>query len=85
MGNDIYYEQFQSNPQKPPPFRAYRMNGAVTIHEHDEISARMDEEMRTGHPMVFKARREQLAAVWFAVEEMYDQTPGIDSATKRIG
>jgi len=45
----------------------------------------MDEEMRTGHPMVFKARREQLAAVWFAVEEMYDQTPGIDTAGKRIG
>ena len=61
------------------------MNGTVTIHENDEISARMDEEMRTGHPMVFKAGREQLAAVSFAVEEMYDQTPGIETAGKRIG
>ena len=61
------------------------MNGTVTILENDEISARMDEEMRTGHPMQFKAGREQLAAVSFAVEEMYDQTPGIDTAGKRIG
>ena len=61
------------------------MNGTVIIHENDEVSARMDEEMRTGHPMQFKARREQLAAVWFSVEEIYDQTPGIEMAGKRIG
>jgi len=60
------------------------MNGTVTIHENDEVSARMDEEMRR-HPMQFKAKREQLAAVWFSVEEIYDQTPGIESAGKRIG
>jgi len=61
------------------------MNGTVTIHENDEVSARMDEEMRTGHPMQFKAKREQLAAVWFSVEEIYDQTPGVESAGKRFG
>jgi hypothetical protein len=44
----------------------------------------MNEEMRR-HPMQFKARRKQLAAVWFSVEEIYDQTPGLDTAGKRIG
>jgi len=61
------------------------MNGKVTIHENDEVSAQLDEAMRTGHPMVFKAKREQLAAVWFSVEEIFDQTPGIGTAGKRIG
>ncbi|HET6581708.1 MAG TPA: hypothetical protein VFG36_07495 [Methanoregula sp.] len=51
----------------------------------DEESARLDEAMRTGHPREFKARREQLAAVWFSVEEIYDQMPGIGSAGKRVG
>ena len=44
----------------------------------------MDEAMRTWHPMEFKARREQLAAVWFSVEEIYDQTAGIGMAGKRV-
>ena len=86
------YENLKHHPRasicagkRTPPFSAYRMNGKVTIHENDEVSARLDEAMRTGHPMVFKARREQLAAVWFTVEEIYDQTPGIETAGKRIG
>jgi predicted pyridoxine 5'-phosphate oxidase superfamily flavin-nucleotide-binding protein len=85
------YENLRHNPRvsiciwkRTPPFSAWKMNGTVTIHEHDEVSARMDEEMRTGHPMQFKAIREQLAAVSFAVEEIYDQTPGIETAGKRI-
>jgi predicted pyridoxine 5'-phosphate oxidase superfamily flavin-nucleotide-binding protein len=85
------YENLKNNPhasiciwQRTPPFRAYRMNGTVTIHENDEVSARLDEAMRTGHPMVFKASREQLAAVWFSVEEIYDQTPGVETAGKKI-
>ena len=68
------YENLKNNPrasiyiwQRTPPFKAYRMNGTVTIHENDEVSARLDEAMRTGHPMVFKAKREQLAAVWLKV------------------
>jgi len=86
------YENLKHNPrasncvwQRTPPFKAWKMNGKVTIHENDEVSARMDEAMRTGHPMVFKAKREQLAAVWFSVEEIFDQTPGIGTAGKRIG
>jgi hypothetical protein len=38
------------------------MNGRVTIHENDEVSTRLDEATRTGHPMGFNAKREQLAA-----------------------
>ena len=85
------YENLKNNPrasicvwQRTPPFKAWKMNGTVTIHENDEVSARMDEAMRTGHPMQFKARKEQLAAVRFSVEEMYDQTPGIETDGKRI-
>jgi predicted pyridoxine 5'-phosphate oxidase superfamily flavin-nucleotide-binding protein len=86
------YENLKRNPRasicvwnRTPPFSAYKVNGTVTIHENDEVSARVNEAMRTGHPMVFKARREQLAAVRFSVEEIYDQTPGIETAGKRIG
>jgi hypothetical protein len=61
------------------------MKETVTIHENDDVSARLDEAMRTGHPMQFKSRRKQLAALWFSVEEMYDQTPGIGTAGKRVG
>ena len=71
--------------KRTPPFSAWKMNGTVTIHENDEVSARLDETMRTGHPMEFKAKRKQLAAVSFAVEEIYDQTPLIETAGKRIG
>ena len=85
------YENLKKNPrasiciwQRSPPFRAFKMNGRVKIHEHDEISARLDEQVRTGHGMDFPARREQLAAIFFSIEEIYDQTPSLESAEKRI-
>jgi uncharacterized pyridoxamine 5'-phosphate oxidase family protein len=85
------YENLRRDPRasiciwkRTPPFRAYRMNGRVTIHENDEVAARLDERMRTGHPLEFKAKRKQLAAVYFTVEELYDQTPGLETAGKRI-
>jgi predicted pyridoxine 5'-phosphate oxidase superfamily flavin-nucleotide-binding protein len=85
------YENLKQNPrasicvwQRCPPFRAYKVNGRVTIHENDEIAARLDQRVRAGHGMEFKARREQLAAVVFTVGEVYDQTPGLESAGKRI-
>lgn len=53
--------------------------------ENEEIAARLDEGVRKGHRMEFKARRKQLAAVWFSVEEIYNQTPGFETAGKRIG
>jgi hypothetical protein len=60
------------------------VNGRVTIHENDEIAAQLDERVRTSHKMEFKARREKLAAVYFTVEEVYDQTPFLESAGKRV-
>jgi uncharacterized pyridoxamine 5'-phosphate oxidase family protein len=85
------YENLRQNPrasicvwQRSPPFRAYKVNGRVTIHENDEIAAQLDERVRAGHNMEFKARREKLAAVFFTVGEIYDQTPGLESAGKRI-
>jgi len=85
------YENLKQNPrasicvwQRRPPFKGYKVNGRVTIHENDEIAARLDGRVRAGHGMKFKARRETLAAVVFAVEEIYDQTPGLESAGKRI-
>jgi hypothetical protein len=60
------------------------MKGRVKIHEHDEISARLEEQVRAGHGMDFPARREQLAAVFFSIEEIYDQTPSLESAGKCI-
>jgi hypothetical protein len=75
----------QSVPGKEgPPFSAYKVNGRVTIHENDEIAARLDECVRAGHKTEFKASREQLAAVCFTVEEVYDQTPDPETAGKRI-
>jgi predicted pyridoxine 5'-phosphate oxidase superfamily flavin-nucleotide-binding protein len=85
------YENLRQNPlasicvwQRSPPFKAYKVNGRVTIHENDEIAAQLDERMRVGHGIDFKARREKLAAVFFTVGEIYDQTPGPGSAGKRI-
>lgn len=69
---------------RSPPFRAFRLNGRVTLHEHDELAAEMNERMRTGHGFELRARRDQLAAVYFTVEEIYDQTPDLASAGKRI-
>ena len=85
------YENLKQNPrasicvwQRSPPFKTYKVNGRVTIHENDVIAAQLDERVRAGHGMDFKARRQQLAAVVFNVEEVYDQTPGLESAGKRI-
>jgi hypothetical protein len=41
------YENLRHNPRasicagkRTPPFSAYKVNGTVTIHEHDEVAAR---------------------------------------------
>jgi predicted pyridoxine 5'-phosphate oxidase superfamily flavin-nucleotide-binding protein len=85
------YDNLKQNPrasicvwQRSPPFKAYKVNGRVKIHENDEIAAQLDERVRAGHGMDFKARREKLAAIFFSVEEVYDQTPSLESAGKRI-
>jgi len=85
------YENLKQNPrasicvwQRSPPFTAYKVDGRVTIHENDVIAAQLDERVRAGHGMDFLARREKLAAVVFTVGEVYDQTPGPESAGKRI-
>lgn len=85
------YENLTKDPRasicvwkRSPPFTAYKVNGRVTMHENDEIAAQLDERVRAGHGMEFKARRKKLAAVSFTVEEVYDQTPNPESAGKRI-
>jgi len=85
------YENLKQDPRasicvwkKSPPFSAYKVNGRVTIHENDEIAAQLDERVRTRHGMDFKPRREKLAAIYFTVEEIYDQTPNPESAGKRV-
>jgi predicted pyridoxine 5'-phosphate oxidase superfamily flavin-nucleotide-binding protein len=85
------YENIRLNPRasicvwkRTPPFSAYKVNGSVTIHENDEIAAQLDERVRTGHGKEFKSRRKLLAAIYFTVEEVYDQTPSLESAGKRI-
>jgi predicted pyridoxine 5'-phosphate oxidase superfamily flavin-nucleotide-binding protein len=85
------YENLTKDPRasicvwkRGPPFTAYKVNGRVTIHENDEIAAQLDERVRTGHGMEFKTRRKKLAAVYFTVEEVYDQTPNPESAGKLI-
>ncbi|HZK30784.1 MAG TPA: pyridoxamine 5'-phosphate oxidase family protein [Methanoregula sp.] len=70
--------------KRSPPFNAYKINGRVTMHENDVIATQLDERMQTGHGMDFKPRREKLAAVYFTVEEIYDQTPDIKSAGRQI-
>jgi len=70
---------------RSPPFRAYKVNGGVTLHVHDEIAAQFDKQVRAGHGKEFKARREEMAAVYFTVGEVYDQTPDPESAGKRVG
>ena len=85
------YENLTRNPRasicvwkRNPPFTAYKVNGRVTIHENDEIAARLDEQERAGHGGEFIAGRKKMAAVYFTVEEIYDQTPNPESAGKRI-
>jgi hypothetical protein len=60
------------------------VNGRVTIHENDEIATRQDDSVRAGHGGEFIARRKKLALVYFAVEEVFNQTPDPESAGKRI-
>jgi predicted pyridoxine 5'-phosphate oxidase superfamily flavin-nucleotide-binding protein len=85
------YENLKNDPRasicvwkSAPPYSAYKVNGRVTIHENDAIAARLEERVRAGHGKEFKSRREKLAAVYFTVEEVYDQTPDLESAGKRI-
>jgi len=100
------YENLKQNPVasicvwgRRPPFKAYKINGKVEVHENDELATQMNERMRIGHekagfPMhshempkshpVFKPRREKMAAVVFMVEEIYDQTPSLEAGGKRI-
>jgi len=86
------YENLKRNPRaslcvwkRTFPTTAYKVNGRVVIHENDAIAARLDERVRAGHPTALKARRDNMAAVYFTVEEIYDQTPDIEAAGKRIG
>jgi uncharacterized pyridoxamine 5'-phosphate oxidase family protein len=85
------YENLKQNPRasicvwkRSPPFSAYKVNGRVTMHENDEIAAQLDERVRAGHGGEFIASLKKLAAVYFTVEEIYDQTPNPESAGKRI-
>jgi uncharacterized pyridoxamine 5'-phosphate oxidase family protein len=85
------YENLKKDPRasicvwkRSPPFNAYKVNGRVTIHENDVIATQLDERVETSHGMDFLPRRENLAAMYFTVEEIYDQTPDLKSAGKRI-
>ena len=86
------YENLKQNPiasvcvwQKKPPFLPYKVNGRVEIHEDDTLAIQLDERMRVGHPeIVFTPRRERMAAFVFRIEEIYDQTPRLESGGKRI-
>ena len=93
---ELYFGQSYENLKRDPraslcvwkrtsPTRGYKVNGRVVIHENDEIAARLDERVRAGHKNAFKARRDTMAAVYFTVEEIYDQTPDPEAAGKRIG
>jgi hypothetical protein len=60
------YENLTKDPRasicvwkRSPPFTAYKVNGRVTMHENDEIAAQLDERMRAGHGMEFKARQKK--------------------------
>ena len=93
---ELYVGQTYENLKRDPraslcvwkrtfPTTAYKVNGRVVMHENDAIAARLDERVRAGHKNAFKARRDKLAAVYFTVEEIYDQTPDPGAAGKRIG
>jgi uncharacterized pyridoxamine 5'-phosphate oxidase family protein len=86
------YENLIQNPiasicvwKREHPFLAYKVNGRVEIHEDDELAVQLNERMRVGHPgMVFLPRRERMAAFVFRVEEIYDQTPRLESGGRKI-
>jgi predicted pyridoxine 5'-phosphate oxidase superfamily flavin-nucleotide-binding protein len=86
------YENLKQNPvasicvwQRESPFLAYKINGRVEIHEDDALAIQLDERMRVGHPgIVFTSRRKRMAACVFQVEEIYDQTPRLESGGRRV-
>jgi predicted pyridoxine 5'-phosphate oxidase superfamily flavin-nucleotide-binding protein len=93
---ELYFGQTYENLTRDPraslcvwtrtfPTKAWKVNGTVVIHENDEIATRLDERVRSSHKNAFKTRRDKIAAVYFTVEEIYDQTPDPESAGKRIG
>ena len=92
---ELYFRQTYENLKKDPrasisvwtriaPIKAYKINGRVVLHEHDEVADQLDERVRKTHGMELKTRRDRMAAVCFTVEEVYDQTPDVDRAGKKI-
>lgn len=92
---ELYFRQTYENLKKDPrasisvwtknaPIKAYKVNGRAALHENDEIADQLDERVRKKHGMELKSRREKMAAVIFTVEEVYDQTPDIERAGKKI-
>lgn len=67
-----------------PPFTAYKVKGRVVIHRHDKVTAALDKRVWAGHTEEFATRIEGMAAVVLTVEEIYDQTPRLEAAGKRI-
>jgi len=67
-----------------PPFTAYQVKGRVAIHRDDEVTAVLDKSVWAGHTGEFAARLEGMAAVVLTVEEIYDQTPRVETAGERI-
>jgi hypothetical protein len=90
---ELYFSRTYENLTKDPrasicvrkrssPFSPYKVDGSIKTHEHDKIAAQREERVRTAHGMEFKARCKELAAVYFTVEEIYDQTPDPESCRK---
>ena len=76
------YENLTKDPRasicvwkRSPPFTAYKVNGRVIVHENDEIAAQLDERVRTGHGMEFKAHPKKMAAVYFSSRKSMTRRP----------
>ncbi len=67
-----------------PPFTAYQVKGRVAIHRDDEVTAALDRSVWAGHSEEFAARTGGMAAVVLTVEAIYDQTPRLEAAGRRI-
>ncbi len=67
-----------------PPFTAYRINGTTALHEHDEVTAKLDRRVWAGHEPAFAERTKKMAAVVLTVTEIFDLTPRTGSAGTRI-
>lgn len=85
------WENLRHNPvaslavwRRTPPFTGYRVNGRVTLHEHDEVSSGLDRSVWKGHGAEFGIRTKGMAAVVLTVESVWDQTPRPESAGTRI-